>query len=211
MNLGIFSRRGPQAVGQYGAPGHGRSTAISAVTIVLILGSWWLVTQLELVRPLFLPSPEMVISKFNKIACTEHYVEKLLTAFGARAEVEAQCHGFQRAYPARAHPLEPLPRIQLLLPGGDHRNPHRGRDGNEPPRARRLRPAESSSTPDSAARLSAADHHLVRKRSKSCAPRKNSDEMGSRCSRTFLRSAPRRSSTACESPSDLASPLSGSF
>ena len=36
----------------------------------------------------------MVISKFNKIACTEYYVEKLLTAVGARAEVEAQCHGF---------------------------------------------------------------------------------------------------------------------
>ena len=94
MNLGIFSRRGPQVVDQYGAPGQGKSTAISAATIVLILGSWWIVTQLELIRPLFLPSPEMVISKFNKIACTEYYFEKLLTAVGARAEVEAQCHGF---------------------------------------------------------------------------------------------------------------------
>ena len=95
MNLGIFPRRAPrQAVDQYGAPGKGNSIAISAVTIVLILGSWWLVTQLELIRPLFLPSPEAVISKFNKIACTEYYFEKLLTVVGARAEVEAECHGF---------------------------------------------------------------------------------------------------------------------
>ena len=57
MNLGIFSRSAPRVVDQYGAPGRGHSTAISAVTIVLILGSWWLVTQLELIRPLFLPSP----------------------------------------------------------------------------------------------------------------------------------------------------------
>ena len=95
MNLGIFPRRAPrQAVDQYGAPGKGNSTAISAVTIVLILGSWWLVTQLELIRPLFLPSPEAVISKFNRIACTEYYFEKLLTVVGARTEVEAECHGF---------------------------------------------------------------------------------------------------------------------
>ena len=94
MNLGIFSRRTQQAVDQFGAPGSGRSTAISMVTIVLILGSWWAITQLELIRPLFLPSPEAVISKFNKIACTEYYFEKLLVVLGARSEVEAICHGF---------------------------------------------------------------------------------------------------------------------
>ena len=36
MNLGIFSRRKQQAVDQYGAPGQGNSTFISAVTIVVI-------------------------------------------------------------------------------------------------------------------------------------------------------------------------------
>ena len=94
VNLGIFTRRPRIAVDQYGAPGRGNSTAISAVTIAAILGGWWLVTQLELIRPLFLPSPEMVIAKFNRIACTEHYFERLLAALGARDEVEAQCHGF---------------------------------------------------------------------------------------------------------------------
>ena len=165
MNLGIFSRRAPrQAVDQYGAPGKGKSTAISAVTIVLILGSWWLVTHLELIRPLFLPSPEAVISKFNRIACTEHYFEKLLTAVGARAEVEAECHGFSE-HTLHEHILWSLYRVfssfflavVTAVPIGD-------RDGHEPPRARRLRPADRVLPPDPAARLPAADHHLVRDR-----------------------------------------------
>jgi len=92
--LDAFRRRSPQAVDQFGAPGRGKSTAISAVTIAIILGGWWIVTQLELIRPLFLPSPEMVIAKFNKIACTEFYFEKLLTAIGIMDEVSAVCHGF---------------------------------------------------------------------------------------------------------------------
>ena len=94
MKLGIFSHRTSQVVDQYGAPGRGRSTAISLVTIVLILGSWWVATQLELVRPLFLPAPEMVISKFNKIACTDYYFEQLLVLIGAYGEVTSECHGF---------------------------------------------------------------------------------------------------------------------
>ena len=94
MNLWIFSRRKQQAVDQYGAPGRGNSTFISAVTIVAILGGWWIVTHLELIRPLFLPSPELVISKFNRIACTDYYLEKLLVALGARDGVEAECAGF---------------------------------------------------------------------------------------------------------------------
>lgn len=94
MKTGIFSRRKTETVDQYGVPGRGNSTAISVATIVLILGGWWAATRLELIRPLFLPSPEMVISKFNKIACTNYYFEQLLVAVGARAEATAVCHGF---------------------------------------------------------------------------------------------------------------------
>ncbi len=94
MKLGLFSPRAPTAVDQYGAPGSGKSTAISFVTIVLILGSWWLITQLGLIRPLFLPSPGLVIEKFNKIACTEYYFEMLQRTIGLRDEIEAICHGF---------------------------------------------------------------------------------------------------------------------
>ena len=90
----MFTRRASPAVAQYGAPGQGTSTAISVVSIVALLGGWWLVTHLEWVRPLFLPSPEMVISKFVKIACAEHYLERLLAALGARSGVEAACEGF---------------------------------------------------------------------------------------------------------------------
>ena len=89
-----FGRRRPRPVEQYGAPGRGSGTAISALTIVVILGGWWLVTQLGLVRPLFLPAPGMVIAKFLKIACAEHYFERLAVALGAMAEVGAKCHGF---------------------------------------------------------------------------------------------------------------------
>lgn len=86
--------RDQQTVGPYGAPGSGRSTLVSVVTITVILFSWWLVTYLELVRPLFLPSPEMVIAKFNKIACTDYYLEKFLVFIGSRSETTAPCEGF---------------------------------------------------------------------------------------------------------------------
>lgn len=94
MSLNLFSRRKLRALDQYGAPGRGDSRLISLVTIIIILGSWWLITYFEWVRPLFLPSPEMVISKFNKIACTEYYYEQVLTFLGIRTEVVAECEGF---------------------------------------------------------------------------------------------------------------------
>ena len=112
MNLGIFSRQKQQVVDQFGAPGRGNSTLISTVTIVVILGGWWLVTNLELIRTLFLPAPELVIAKFNKIACTEYYVEKLLVVLGVRAEVEAVCHGFSE-HTLHEHILWSLYRVFL--------------------------------------------------------------------------------------------------
>lgn len=89
-----ISRRKQASVDQFGAPGSGKSTLISLVTIVVILFGWWLVTYLELVRPLFLPSPELVIAKFNKIACTGYYFDQLLVFIGYRAEATAVCEGF---------------------------------------------------------------------------------------------------------------------
>ena len=78
----------------YGAPGTGASTLISVVTIVVILGTWWLVTYLEVVRPLFLPSPEMVFSKFLKISCYSHYSDSLFVFLGLQADIVAECEGF---------------------------------------------------------------------------------------------------------------------
>jgi taurine transport system permease protein len=89
----IFKRDVPTK-DPYGAPGTGKSTLISVVTIVTILGAWWLVTELGLIRPLFVPSPGLVFSKFLKIACYDHYIERFLVFVGTRVEVVAECEGF---------------------------------------------------------------------------------------------------------------------
>ena len=78
----------------FGAPGSGNSTLISSVTIIAIFFAWWLATELELVRPLFLPSPEMVFAKFMKISCLAYYWETLLVTIGAASEVLTECVGF---------------------------------------------------------------------------------------------------------------------
>ena len=67
----------------YGAPGTGKSTMISIVTIIGILLAWWLATQFELVRPLFVPSPELVFAKFINISCWNHYSESFLVFVGS--------------------------------------------------------------------------------------------------------------------------------
>ena len=66
----------------YGAPGSGKSTLISVVTIVSIFFVWWLVTELELIGALFLPPPGLVWAKFIKISCFDHYLEALFVTIG---------------------------------------------------------------------------------------------------------------------------------
>ncbi len=48
----------------FGAPGDGNSGFISLVTTLLLLGLWFLVTEMGWVKPLFLPSPLAVYNKF---------------------------------------------------------------------------------------------------------------------------------------------------
>ncbi len=91
--LTIFGSK-QQTKDPYGAPGTGKSTHISIVTIIAILGAWWLVTELELIRALFLPPPGLVFSKFLKISCYEHYKESFQVFIGLRDEVAAECVGF---------------------------------------------------------------------------------------------------------------------
>ncbi len=105
-----FAGRRRVSVDPYGAPGSGNSMLISAVTIAVILFAWWLVTYLELIRPLFLPSPGLVFSKFQKIACTEYYYDMLLVFVGARAEVTAECAGFSE-HTLHEHALWSLYRV----------------------------------------------------------------------------------------------------
>jgi taurine transport system permease protein len=106
----LLSRRKVQNVDQYGAPGSGSSFLISTVTIAAILFAWWLVTYLEFIKPLFVPSPGQVIAKFNKIACTSHYVEQFQVLIGLRAEVTAECEGFSE-HALHEHTLWSLYRV----------------------------------------------------------------------------------------------------
>ena len=94
----------------FGAPGSGNSTLISSVTIIGILFGWWLVTELEVVRPLFLPSPGLVYAKFIKISCFDHYWEALSVALGAVDAVVSECEGFSEN-PLHQHILWSLFRV----------------------------------------------------------------------------------------------------
>ena len=52
-------------------PGEGASTAISAVTIAVLIGLWFLVTAAGWIKPLFLPSPQAVWAQFVLYASGE--------------------------------------------------------------------------------------------------------------------------------------------
>lgn len=59
----------PRLVRPHGFGAEGRPTkAISLVTAFAIVASWWLVSRLGLVSPLFLPSPAEVADQFVRIA-----------------------------------------------------------------------------------------------------------------------------------------------
>ena len=45
-------------------PGEGSSAAISVVTVIVILGLWFLVTNMGWIKPLFLPSPQATFEQF---------------------------------------------------------------------------------------------------------------------------------------------------
>ena len=110
MAIEWIFRRKHQTKDPYGAPGSGKSTLISIVTIVAILSAWWLITELELIRALFVPSPGLVFSKFLKIACYDHYTERFLVFIGTRSEVVAECEGFSEN-PLHQHILASLYRV----------------------------------------------------------------------------------------------------
>ena len=110
MELLRWFRNDTETSDLYGAPGSGKSTLISVVTIVSILVAWWLVTELELVRALFLPPPGLVWSKFMKISCFDHYWEALVVALGAADAVVSECEGFSEN-PLHQHILWSLYRV----------------------------------------------------------------------------------------------------
>lgn len=85
---------GPAKPGDaFGAPGQGRSLAISIVTALSLIGLWFLSTTAGWVEPLFLPSPTAVIARFWEVltegfanaTLIEHTGWSMLRVFGAFA------------------------------------------------------------------------------------------------------------------------------
>jgi taurine transport system permease protein len=66
----------------YTAPGEGRSSWYSALSIVVILGLWWLASHLRWVPPLFLPTPETVAMRLYESAMGQSADAPLATNFG---------------------------------------------------------------------------------------------------------------------------------
>jgi taurine transport system permease protein len=48
----------------YGVPGQGDTLLLSIATILILIAAWWLVTAMGWVKPLFVPSPGAIVSKF---------------------------------------------------------------------------------------------------------------------------------------------------
>ncbi len=66
--LGLFAR-GPAAPGEaFGAPGQGRSVAISVVTSISLLLLWYAITAAGLIPPLFLPGPGAIVGRLIDVA-----------------------------------------------------------------------------------------------------------------------------------------------
>lgn len=84
--LGLWARirrAAPAKPGeQYGAPGNGSSTALSLLSIAFFITLWTVATQLAWVKPLFLPSPQLVWAQLIEVS-TEGFADAtLLTHIG---------------------------------------------------------------------------------------------------------------------------------
>ncbi|MCC0071061.1 MAG: ABC transporter permease subunit [Rhodobacteraceae bacterium] len=63
-----MARSRPTRPGEiYGVPGHGNTFWLSVASVAAMLFVWWLVTALGLVKPLFVPAPQLVVEKFFQI------------------------------------------------------------------------------------------------------------------------------------------------
>lgn len=66
--LGRLARARPTKPGEtYGVPGQGDTLVLSLATIALLILVWWGVTAAGWVRPLFVPSPGAVVTKFGDV------------------------------------------------------------------------------------------------------------------------------------------------
>ena len=66
----------------YSTPGEGSSTVISVITMTAIFALWWLASHLHWMPPLFLPTPEIVLTRLWESARGELTDAPLATHFG---------------------------------------------------------------------------------------------------------------------------------
>ncbi len=83
-----------KAVSGYRLPGEGSSSRISTITVIALLALWWVASHLRWLPPLFLPTPEAIVSAFidawngnvqGGLPLTEHFRASMVRVFGAFA------------------------------------------------------------------------------------------------------------------------------
>ena len=85
------ARAPTQKTSAFRTPGEGSSVAISVVTIVALFAIWFAVTEMGLIKPLFLPKPltvfhqliEYLTGAANDRPLWEHFVASMLRVFSA--------------------------------------------------------------------------------------------------------------------------------
>jgi taurine transport system permease protein len=82
MPAGGRAGNGALRTSSYRAPGEGRSSRYSALSIVAIFALWWLASHLAWVPPLFLPTPEAVFARLYESATGQLTDAPLATHFG---------------------------------------------------------------------------------------------------------------------------------
>ena len=90
---GLVRGRATQPGETYGVPGQGETLWLSVASIATLLFTWWLVTELGWVQPLFMPSPTDIVGKFFEIvdkgftntSFLEHVLISTSRVFGAFA------------------------------------------------------------------------------------------------------------------------------
>ena len=76
---------------RFKVPGEGNSAGISVVTVAVLIAVWFAVTNLGLVKPIFLPTPQAVFQQFyeyltgqaNDKPLWQHFVASMLRVFSA--------------------------------------------------------------------------------------------------------------------------------
>ena len=77
--MGIFNKNKKKLISSYGVPGEGESLILNIGIVIILMALWEVSTSTGFVKPLFLPSPEAIWSKFIDLTFRgEEYAEGTL-------------------------------------------------------------------------------------------------------------------------------------